>query len=137
MASYWLWGDTIHQRVILDTNAVLMMFEYAIDVEGELTRLIGAYTIIIPRAVQQELQILSLKGLGRRKQAATAALKLINRYDILGTDDILGDDALLALAKETHAYVVTNDKVLRRRLQQNKITSIFLRGKQKLEIENW
>ena len=56
-----------------------MMFELSIDVERELTRLIGNYELIIPSTVKNELETLSNRGKGKRAFNAKAAIKLIER----------------------------------------------------------
>ena len=112
------------------------MFEYTIDLEMELTRLVGSYQIIIPCSVKNELKILAKKGKSKRAQNSQAALKLIQKYQVLPDEDRPVDDNIILLALELHAYVVTNDKELRNRLRGKYIGVIFLRGKQKLEIDN-
>ncbi len=101
----------------------------------ELTRIIGSHQILIPGSVQNELKILANKGNGKRAQNAQAALKLIQKFQIITDQDRPVDDNILLLALELHAYVVTNDKELRHRLREKHIAVIFLRGKQKLEID--
>ena len=46
MASDRLWGNP-DKKVILDSNAILMLFEFSIDLRSELTRLLGKYEVII------------------------------------------------------------------------------------------
>jgi rRNA-processing protein FCF1 len=43
-------GKSVTQ-VILDTNVLIMHMEYRINLADELTRLLGAYEILIPSAV--------------------------------------------------------------------------------------
>ena len=111
------------------------MFEYSIDLEMELTRIVGSYQILIPCSVQNELKILANKGNGKRAQNAQAALKLIQKFQIIPDEDRPVDDNIILLALKLHAYVVTNDKELRLRLREKHIGVIYLRGKQKLEID--
>ncbi len=49
--------------------------------------------------------------------------------------DGLVDDIVFNLARETKYPVLTNDKQLRKRLKKIPVNVIFLRGKQKLQIE--
>jgi rRNA-processing protein FCF1 len=111
------------------------MFEYSVDLEMELTKIVGSHEILIPGSVQNELKILANKGNGKRAQNARAALKLIQKFQIIPDEDQPVDDNILLLALELHAYVVTNDKELRHRLREKHIGVIYLRGKQKLEID--
>ena len=68
MAPNRIRGDSGRRFVILDTSAIFMVFEYSIDVEQELTRLLGVYNIIIPSAVVDEINILLIEGSGKQKK---------------------------------------------------------------------
>ncbi len=46
-----------------------------------------------------------------------------------------GDDVLLAAARDRQAAVLTNDRRLRRRLREEELPVIYLRGKQRLVAE--
>ena len=135
MASYRLWGDKIHKTVILDSSAVLTLFEFSIDLEKELTRLLGSYHIVIPTPIVRELEFLSENGRGEKKAKAKASLKLIKKYDAIYVDEKRGDDSILVLAKKINGIVVTNDKELRNRLKKLSLSVIFLRSKKKLAME--
>ena len=112
-----------------------MMFELSINVEEELTRLLGTYEIIIPSSVQQELEILSQKGNGKRAHNARAAIKLISRYRQYPTKIRPVDESISMVAQELNASVLTNDKALRKQLLEKNITVIYLRGKHILQME--
>ncbi len=129
-------GDSGRRFVILDTSAIFMVFEYTIDLEQELTRLLGTYRVIIPSAVVDEINILLEQGSGKQKQMAKMSLKYISRYhvDKIGEGKMV-DDIILSAAKELSAIVVTNDRELRRRLKKKKLNQIFLRQKQYLIME--
>ena len=58
MAFNWIWGDRIYKRVILDSNALLTLFEYSIDFEKEISRLVGSFKIFVPTSVIRELKTL-------------------------------------------------------------------------------
>ena len=135
MASYWLWRDKIHKTVILDSSAIMMLFEFSIDLEKELTRLLGNYQIIIPTPILKELTFLSKHGKGEKKIKAKASLKLIEKYETFDVINKSGDDSILELAKRTNSIVVTNDKELKKRLKKSSISVIFLRAKKKLMME--
>ncbi|RLF41862.1 MAG: hypothetical protein DRN12_01990 [Thermoplasmata archaeon] len=133
MASNRIWRD---KKIILDSSALMMVFEFNIDIEEELDRLLGRYHILIPRNVVDEIDFLSQKGRGRKKQLAKTALKLLQRYDIIDVDSNLNaDDAVVAAAEEYNGMVVTNDRELRRKLKEKGIPRICLRGKHRLMIE--
>jgi len=135
MASDRIWGNRDGKIVILDSSAVMMLFEFSIDLEGELTRLLGAHHITVPKPIIQELTFLSEKGDGARNVKARAALKLIEKYDAIDVKGKTGDDAVFALAKQKSGIVVTNDRELRKRLKEQSLYVIFLRAKKQLMIE--
>jgi len=135
MASNRLWGNKKEKTVILDSSAIMMLFEFSIDLEDELTRLLGVYHIIVPSPIVKELEFLSKNGTGNKKMKAKASLKLIENYDIVDAVDKSGDDSVIELARKTKGIVVTNDKGLRNRLKEISISVIFLRAKKKLVLE--
>ena len=135
MASNRLWGDRIHKTVILDSSAILMLFEFAIDLEKELTRLLGNYCIVVPTPIVRELEFLSENGTGKKKAKAKASLKLIKKYDAIDVEGRNGDDSVLELAKKINGIVVTNDRELRNRVKEMSLSVIFLRAKKKLVME--
>jgi len=133
MASDWLRQDR-DTIILLDSNAVMMPFEFSIDLEGELTRLFGKFKIIIPKPVINELKFLSEHGKGRKKLIAKPALKLIEKYDIVDAEGF-GDKAIINLAKKLNSIVLTNDKKLRDKLKKLSLHTVYLRGKSKLVLE--
>lgn len=135
MASDRLWGDRIQKTVILDSSAIMMLFDFSIDLEKELTRLLGAYHIVIPTSVVRELEFLSEKGKGEKKTKAKASLKLIEKYETIDTNEKKADDSVLELAEKINGVVVTNDKELKARLKEISQSVIFLRAKKKLVME--
>ena len=122
------------KTVILDSNSILMLFEFSLDLESELTRLLGKYKIIIPSPIIEELIFLSEKGKGQKGINAKAALELIKKYDIFNIDAKTADEAVLLTAKKTNGIVVTNDKELKQKLRQLSVRVIFLKGKKTLEL---
>src|SRR5436190_23562297 len=90
--------------VLLDTNALLMPFQFRVNLETELTRLMGSADIAIPRPVRIELELLA-----ERDRNAHAALRLAAR-DLVIEASGCADDALLDLGASHRAVVVTNIK---------------------------
>jgi len=134
MASDWIRGNRSEKTVILDSNAVMMLFEFQINLEDELIKLIGKNKIIIPKTIINELDFLSKNGKGKKKINAKASLELIKKYEIVDIDIKNADDSIYQLAKQTCSYVLTNDKELRQRLKKISIPVIFLRAKKKLQV---
>lgn len=136
MASDRLRGNSNVTPVFLDTNAVFTIFEFSLDVESELSGLLGSFTIYIPLAVVHEIEIILENGKGKQKFLAKPSLQFIKRYSIWDHPKYdTADDALLYEAEKNGAVVVTNDGELRNRLKEQKIPRIFLRGKQRLVLE--
>jgi rRNA-processing protein FCF1 len=137
MASNRLWKNRNLKVVILDTSAIFMCFEFSINLNDEITKLIGKSFITIPKPIYNEIKILSIKGKEKKKKIAKASLKLIkNKYEIIDiNNDKIGDNAILQYAKNLNGIVVTNDKELRKKLKNESIPVIYLRGKQKLFLE--
>jgi rRNA-processing protein FCF1 len=135
MAFDWVRGDKIHKTVILDSSAILMFFEFSVDWEKELSRLLDGYCIVVPTEVIKELEVLSKQTASARKRKASAALKLAKRYQTAETIAGNADDAVIEAAKKTQGVVVTNDTELRKRLNHDSIPVIFLRGKKKLALD--
>ena len=134
MASDRLWGDREEKKVILDSSAIMMLFEFSIDLEEELTRLLGKHYIVIPIPIIKELEFLSKHGKGNKKIIAKSSLKLVEKYDVMEIEEE-GDNAVFCLAKKHGCVVVTNDGELRKRLKKVSVPVVFLRGKQMLCLE--
>ena len=137
MAFNRLRRDRNIKLVILDTSAILMIFEFSIDIDDEILRLIGKSHILIPKTVINEIEILSNKGKGKKKEKAKACLDYIKKkYESIDIKiEKIGDDAIIEYAKKLNAIVVTNDKELRKNLKKYSIPIIYLRGKQKLVLD--
>lgn len=135
MAFDRIWRDKIHKTVILDTSAILSFFEFSVDWEKELFRLLDGYKIMIPYMVINELTVLSQQTASQRKQKAAAALRFAKRYETIETVAGNADDAVIEAARKTNGMVATNDTDLRKRLKHESIPVIFLRGKKRLALE--
>ncbi len=128
-------GDQGYRVVVLDSSAALMPFEFSIDLEAELKRLLGAILIVVPLSVDKELRLLAQRETGEKKGKVQAALKLIDRYERAGVEALSADDAVVMVALKRKGVAVTNDTKLRRRLRDVGVPVVFLRGKQQLVLE--
>lgn len=135
MASDRVRRDSQKKIVILDTNAILMLFEFSVDLHAELRRLLGSYQLVIPTSVVQELKHISQQGDGLKNRNAKAGLTLIKDIEQIEIHDLKGDEAVFSLAKQLQGIVVTNDRNLRLRLKEQSLPVIFLRKKQMLSME--
>src|SRR5437773_10446484 len=104
--------------VLLDTNALLMPFQFRVNLETELTRLMGSADIAIPRPVRIELELLA-----ERDPNAQAALRLAARHRVIEDSDSAGD-ALLDLGGSHPAVDVTTDQPLLDHLLAGRIPRI-------------
>jgi len=134
MASNRTRGNTSIKHVVIDTSAIMMLFEYSIDLERELTRILGKYKIIVPSSVIDELKFLKEKGEGKKKTIAKPALKLAEGFEVIYDKSKNADDAVLSIAKKTNGVVFSNDKELRNRAKKEKLKTICLRSKNYLMI---
>jgi len=136
MAPNRIWINREEKIVILDSNSIMMLFEFSIDLEDELTRLLGKYHIIVPKPIIEELKFLSKHGKGKKKLIAKPALEFVSRYEVSSyyTDE-KGDNAVFHLAKKLSGIVLTNDRILRKRLREESLHVIYLRGKNRLVLE--
>lgn len=120
-------------KAIIDTNALMAVEQFGVDIFSELLRL-GYVELLIPAQVIGELRSLA-KGAdkGRDKTAARVSLGLAERCKIVGIDDCPADQAIEDLAEKEGAAVFTNDKALKKRLFSKGITVIYLRQGRYLE----
>ena len=115
------------RSVILDTNALLMPFEIRINLDLAVSSLLGDVRMVVPGPMIGELKNLDNKH-------AKAALALARKYEIFRTG-AKGDDAVVEAAVTLDAYVLTNDKELRKRLRSLRIPIIYLRSHTHLVLE--
>jgi rRNA-processing protein FCF1 len=111
-----------------------MLFEFSIDLEDELTRLLGKFRVLVPQPIHDELIFLSKHGKGKKRYNAKPALELIKKYELSEAEGN-GDDSVLNLARKFDGIVVTNDKDLRKRAKDIHLHTIYLREKSKLVLD--
>ena len=130
----------------MDTNALLIPGTFGIDIYEELEDM-GYLEIIIPESVMEELNALrnSESEKGRTKRAAQIGYQLVLQHLQLangrsrvvierkgGGSDKDTDSEIIRMAKMQDAAVLTSDAELRRRLHQEGIPTVFLRGRNRL-----
>lgn len=106
-----------------------MPFQFQVHLDAELRRVIGDVEIAVPTPVLTELDLLA-----DHDRNARAAAKLAKNYRIIEGHGA-ADDALLDLATEQRAVVVTNDQPLLDRLRAAGIPRVFLRSRNHLVAE--
>lgn len=120
---------SLPQLVLLDANALLMPFQFQLHLDAELRRILGDVDVAVPTPVLAELSVLA-----ESDRDARSAQRLARNYR---TIEVRGsaDDALLDLAMERGAVVVTNDQPLLARLEAAGIPRVFLRSRNHLVVD--
>lgn len=112
------------QRVVVDTSALISVFEERVNIEEQLSSLMGKVDIIIPSAVLAELSF-------DKSSNARSASELSKRYTIFECDS-RGDDGVVETAVKTDAFaVVTNDSVLADRLVAKGFRVVRMKGRKR------
>jgi len=122
---------TVRRKVILDTNMLMLPFQFNIDIQKEIERLSGIRELLVPDCVHAELRKLAN---AQRNPQAKMALQLAERFTRVESRG-RGDDAIMELAERMEAMVATNDGALRKLLKKKGIPAIFMRKKNFLEME--
>jgi rRNA-processing protein FCF1 len=122
-------------EVLMDTNFLLVPYQFKLDVFSELERLLdGPFTLVVPSCVVRELRGIA-KRAGGTGAAARFALKLLeSRGEKAKTVEsgLAVDDWLFEYAKANRAVVCTSDSGLKRRLKAERLRVVGLRGKSKV-----
>jgi rRNA-processing protein FCF1 len=114
--------------VILDTNALLLPFELGLDLESEIAREMGRCRVVVPEAVLAELRSMAIEVADAR-----AALRYAERFEVVPTEG-RGDEAVLGLAVQERAVVVTVDRGLLERLRAEGLRVLRPRERHRLEL---
>ena len=119
----------------MDTNALMLPYQFGINLEKELTRLLGMCRIIVPVTVVEEMERLAEKG-GKVGRAAQLGLSIIKKrgFRLMETEN-RGDDGVIETALKMEAAIVTNDKELKKKAKELQLPIIYLREGEKLELE--
>ncbi|MFW6040824.1 MAG: PIN domain-containing protein [Thermoplasmatota archaeon] len=109
--------------VILDTNALIMPFQFSINLDFELERIISDPVVYVPSSVINELKKLERKE----------ALNLAQKYKIIDVKK-RGDKGVLEALEKMDGVLVTNDRELKKEASNKGHPVAFLRGKSHLEL---
>ncbi|MCD6368370.1 MAG: hypothetical protein J7L38_01070 [Thermoproteales archaeon] len=130
------------KKILLDTNALALMFEENLDVFDELENVLGeAYYPIMLLDSLEETLMKCVKGSFREKRVFSHVLKVIYEKVMLVNPDLdkelSVDDKILLYALREGCIVVTGDKELRRRLREKNVSTISYRlSKQGFRVDN-
>lgn len=119
--------------VILDTNFLLVPFQFKINILREIDYLIeGPHFFVISSVTIDELKKLGSKK-GKDAVSARLALKIIENNPIqVVKSDRKVDDWIVDYSKENRAIVATNDAPLRKRLKPLGIKVATVKSRSKL-----
>ena len=123
------------KKIILDTNFLTLPHQFKIDICNEIDRIMEEnYELFTLDSVVYELKKLS-KSKGKDAIAAKIGLELIKKKNIkiINTGEKNVDKAIVAISNED-MIVATNDKILRKKLKNENIKTIYLRSKKYLKI---
>lgn len=122
-------GDSaVPYKIIIDTNALLMPFQFSINLDCELDRLFGFWKILVPECV-----LIELRGLSKDMLKARAALKLAANYPSIPTKK-KGDQGVLEALVRENGILLSNDRHLRNNALKMGYRVIFLRSRSHLEV---
>jgi len=114
------------RTVVLDTNALMMPFQFEINIDREIERLLGGVRIVVPSCVIDELDALDTPE-------AKGARRLSRKYESVDVQE-KGDRGVLEAAKSCGAAVVTNDQEFIEILRKSSVPVIRMRECQYLEF---
>jgi rRNA-processing protein FCF1 len=123
--------------VILDTNFLLVPFQFKIDILRELEYLLEtSHHYVISSKTMDELRKLG-KAIGKDGMAARLAIKLVeansSKIEMIKSSKYV-DEWIVEYAKHNHAIVCTNDSDLRKKLKSLDIKVISMKSKSKLGV---
>lgn len=125
-------------KVILDSNFLMIPFQFNLDIFQEIEFLLQKRVdFIVPSAVKSELTGLSARG-GEGAPEASLALQIASRCRVVEVSleaSETVDDAIVKASQKLGAVVATTDIELKNRLKTLKVPVIYLRDKSKLEVD--
>ena len=126
-------------KVILDSNFLFIPAKFQIDVFEELAKLLNQrFEPVLLSSIYQELKTMAEKGAPSRRRQGSLALKLAEKCKKIDVEKHLeetNDDVILRIATLWKSPVATNDRKLRRKLRARATPVIYLRSKNRLELE--
>lgn len=108
------------KRIIIDTNALMSMKQFNIDLTEALKECCDfSFTINVLEGSIKELQNIQQQQQGKNKEAANLALQIIKAKDIniINHPPAPVDDILTELSKKSD-LILTQDRELKKRLQK-------------------
>ncbi len=126
-------------KIILDTNFLLIPLQFNVDIFEEINRIcVFKYKLFIIDKTIEELKDIIEKQRGKNKIAAGFALKLLKtkKVAIIETKENKSvDDLIVDISEKKNYIVATQDIDLKKRLKQHNVPLIVLRQKKYLLLE--
>ena len=126
-------------KVVLDANFFFVALQFNVDIFKELVDLLNRrFEPVILSSIQKELQGLAESRSPKQQKQAQLALRLAEKCHVIAVVKGLKetyDDVIVRVSAEWKSPVATNDRELRKRLRKVGVPVIFLRQKQRLEME--
>ncbi len=107
------------KKILLDTNMLLVPYQFKIDIFKEIDRIIDEkYKIFVIDKTIDELEKLIKGNKEKEKRASMLALQLIKKkkIEVVNTQGKYVDDIIVKI-KDKNTIVATMDKELRKRLK--------------------
>lgn len=118
------------KKVILDTNFLMAVAQFRIDIFSEIKRVCDfPYKICIIDRTVDELNNIVKNQRGKDKDAAKLALSLIKSKDIEKLKTDKGSYVDLLLLDQKDAVIATQDRELRAKLKEKNIHTLMIRQK--------
>jgi len=118
-------------KILFDTNALLMPFEFGVNpYQGVKETVSGAELITLEECVQE------LKGLKPVQWESILTLGLKNGLQIVesGIKSLNVDETIIAYAKKHDCLVLTQDKLLKKKLLNTSLRVLIMRQKRYFEV---
>jgi rRNA-processing protein FCF1 len=115
--------------VILDTNMLLVPFQFSINLDKSIHDLLGTVEVVVPSSV-----LLELEGLAQENSKAKSAIKFAKKYNVVEVKE-KGDRGIMeAIHKfeDRKVYIATQDRNLCRKIRKMGYEVIILREGQRL-----
>lgn len=120
------------EKVLLDTNMLLSVYELRIDIQEEIEGKLGKSDIRVLEGTIKEIQELRKQG-KRKEKAANIALEYIKKRGFKKEKDTGKVDETLEKKAVQGYWIATNDKALRGKIKEKGGKTLYLRSGKYLE----
>jgi len=113
----------MEKRIILDTNFLLAIGQFNVDIFSELERICDfPYTVnVLDKTIDELNKIIKTPGKKNKAEAKLALAIIKDRVKVLKSEGSFVDDILVSLA-DKNTIIATQDKELKKRIKTRIIT---------------